>query len=112
MDIHTNIPLKNLTTMKLGGPAQYFAEVHTAADLRALYQDAKTKNIPVFILGGGSNVISKDSGFAGLVLRMRIPGFQTVRDDLNSTVIKVGAGESWDETVKRSVDMRLSGIEA
>ena len=112
MDIHTNIPLKNLTTMKLGGPAQFFAEVHTVQELHELHQDAQTKNIPVFILGGGSNVIGRDEGFTGLVIRMKIPGFDVIADDLNSTTIKVGAGEIWDDIVKRTVDMRLSGIEA
>lgn len=112
MDIHTNISLKNLTTMKLGGPAQFFAEVHTVQELHELHQDAQTKNIPVFILGGGSNVIARDEGFAGLILRMKIPGFEVIADDLNTTTVKIGAGEIWDEIVKRTVDMRLSGIEA
>lgn len=112
MDIHTNIPLKNLTTMKLGGPAKYFAEVHSIQELHELYQDALTKNVPVFILGGGSNVVARDEGFNGLILRMKIPGFEVVADDLYSTTLKIGAGEIWDDVVKRTVDMRLSGIEA
>ena len=112
MDIHTNISLKSLTTMKLGGPAQYFAEAHTVQELHQLYSDAQAKNVPVFVLGGGSNVIAHDEGYKGLVLRIKIPGFETIADDLNSTTIKIGAGEIWDEVVKRTVDMRLSGIEA
>lgn len=112
MDIHTNVPLKSLTTMKLGGPAQFFAEIRTLEELHSLYQDAHSKNIPVFILGGGSNVLGRDEGFPGLVLRMRIPGFEVVGNDLHSTTIKIGAGELWDDVVKRTVDMRLSGIEA
>lgn len=111
MDIHTNIPLKNLTTMKLGGPAQYFAEAHTVQELHELYSDAQAKNTPIFILGSGSNVIAHDEGFAGLALRIKIPGFEVIADDLNSTTIKIGAGEIWDDIVKRTVDMRLSGIE-
>lgn len=112
MDIHTSIPLKSLTTMKLGGPAQYFAEVHTVQELHELYHDAVAKNVPVFILGGGSNVIARDEGYPGLILRMKIPGFEVIADDLNTTTIKIGAGENWDEVVKRSVEMNLSGIEA
>ncbi len=112
MDIHTNIPLKSLTTMKLGGPAKYFAEVHTVQELHELYLDAQTKNIPLFILGGGSNVIAHDEGFQGLVLRIKLPGFEVVGEDLYSTTIKIGAGENWDSVVQRTVDIRLSGIEA
>lgn len=112
MDIHTNIPLKNLTTMKLGGPAKFFSEIHNVRELHELYSDAQAKNVPVFILGGGSNVIAHDEGFNGLILRMKITGFEVVADDLNTTTIKIGAGESWDSVVQRTVDMRLSGIEA
>lgn len=112
MDIHTNISLKSLTTMKLGGPAKFFAEVRTVQELHDLYSDAIAKNIPVFVLGGGSNVIAHDEGYPGLILRIRIPGFETIADDLYSTTIKVGAGEVWDDVVKRTVEMNLSGIEA
>ena len=112
MDIHTNIPLKNLTTMHLGGPAKFFADVHTPEELREVYQNAHAKQIPVFILGSGSNVIAQDAGFQGLVLRMRIPGFEVVKEDIYSTTIKIGAGESWDTAVARTVQMNLSGIEA
>jgi UDP-N-acetylmuramate dehydrogenase len=112
MDIHTNIPLKNFTTMRLGGPARFFVEVRTPEEVVEVYKNAKTQNLPVFILGGGSNVIATDVGFAGIIIRMRIPGFSVVADDINSTTIQVGAGESWDSVVERTVTMNLSGIEA
>jgi UDP-N-acetylmuramate dehydrogenase len=112
MDIHTNIPLKNLTTIKLGGPAKYFAEAHTPQELHDLYFDAETKHVPVFILGGGSNVVAHDEGYQGLIIRIKIPGFEVIADELNTTTVKIGAGEIWDDVVKRTVDMRLSGIEA
>jgi len=112
MDVHTNIPLKNYTTMRLGGPARFMAEAHTPQDVAQLYQNAHDKSLPVFILGGGSNVIAHDEGYAGLIIRIRIPGFEVIKDDVNSTTIKIGAGELWDATVKRTVDMNLSGIEA
>lgn len=112
MDIHTNIPLKNFTTMKLGGPARFMVEARTPEELKTVYDNAVSKNIPIFILGGGSNVIAKDEGFAGIVIRIRISSFEIINDDINTTTIKIGAGESWDATVKRTVDMHLSGIEA
>jgi len=112
MEVHTNIPLKNFTTMKLGGPARFFVEIHTVDELIAVHRNATAKKLPVFILGGGSNVIAKDEGFAGLVIHNRIPGFEVLTDDINTTTIKIGAGENWDSVVKRTVDMRLTGIEA
>lgn len=101
-----------MTTMKLGGPAKFYADIRTVQELQAIYQDAVKKNIPVFILGGGSNVIAHDEGYAGLILRIKIPGFEILADDLNSTTIKIGAGEIWDTIVQKTIDMRLTGIEA
>jgi len=112
MEIHTNIPLKNFTTMKLGGPARFMTEVRSAEEAVAVFRNARAKNLPIFILGGGSNVIASDEGYAGIIIRVRIPGFDIITDDLNSTTIKIGAGENWDEVVKRTVDLNLSGIEA
>lgn len=111
MEIHTNIPLKNYTTMKLGGNARFMTEVHSRDEVAMVYKNAKAQNLSIFILGGGSNVIVKDEGFNGLIVRVRIPGFDIISDDINSTTIKIGAGEEWDSVVKRTVDMGLSGIE-
>jgi len=111
MEIHTNIPLKNYTTMKLGGNARFMTEVRTPDEVATVYRNAKAQKLPIFILGGGSNVIARDEGFNGIVMRMRIPGFDIIADDINSTTIRIGAGEQWDSVVKRAVDMNLSGIE-
>jgi UDP-N-acetylmuramate dehydrogenase len=111
MEIHTNIPLKNYTTMKLGGKARFLTEARTPDDIQKVYQNAKAQKLPIFILGGGSNVIVKDEGFNGIVIRIRISGFKVISDDINNTTIKIGAGEIWDSVVKRTVDMGLSGIE-
>lgn len=112
MDIHTNIPLKNYTTMRLGGPARFMTDVHTPEEVADVCRNARTRELPVFILGGGSNVVARDEGFDGLVVRNRIPGFAVTSDDPAQTIITVGAGESWDDVVRRTVDMNLSGIEA
>jgi len=111
MDIHTNIPLKNLTTMHLGGPTRFFAEIHSREELQEVYQNAAAKQVPIFVLGGGSNVIAHDEGYQGLILRMRIEGFEIVKDELNTMTIKIGAGENWDLAVARTVQMNLTGIE-
>jgi UDP-N-acetylmuramate dehydrogenase len=112
MEIHTNIPLKNYTTMRLGGNARFMTEAHTPEEVAEVYRNAKAQNLPIFILGGGSNIIVHDEGFNGIVIRNRIPGFEVIEDSPSTTTIRVGAGENWDEVVKRTVDMNLSGIEA
>jgi UDP-N-acetylmuramate dehydrogenase len=112
MNIQTNMPLKNLTTMKLGGNTQFLVDVNNAEEIMATYHDAKTKALPVFIIGDGSNVIANDHGFDGVVIRIHIPGFEILDDNNDSTIIRIGAGEQWDSVVKRTVNMNLSGIEA
>jgi UDP-N-acetylmuramate dehydrogenase len=112
MEIHTNIPLKNYTTMRLGGNARFMTDIHTPEEAAQVYRNALQQNLPVFILGGGSNVIASDAGFSGLVIRNRIPGFALIEDTASYSVIQIGAGENWDDIVKRTVDMNLSGIEA
>ena len=112
MDIHTNIPLKNYTTMRLGGNARFMADVHSPEEVAEVCRKAASQNLPLFILGGGSNLIVRDEGFNGLVLRNRIPGFDVVKDEPGEVQIKIGAGENWDEVVKRTVEMNLSGVEA
>jgi UDP-N-acetylmuramate dehydrogenase len=112
MDIHTNIPLKNYTTMKLGGDARFMADIHTPEEAAEVCRNTYKQGLPIFVLGGGSNLIVSDQGFPGIVVRNRIPGFEVVSDDPSHTVIKVGAGENWDSVVERTVKMNLSGIEA
>ena len=112
MDVHTNIPLKNYLTMRLGGPARFMTEIRTIEDIPPICKNALQQNIPIFVLGGGSNVLARDEGYHGLVIRNRIPGFDVIADDPASTTIKIGAGENWDEVVRRTVEMNLSGIEA
>ncbi len=112
MDIHTNIPLKNYTTMRLGGNARFIGELFSPDEIPGIYANAEAQNLPIFILGGGSNVVAHDDGYPGIIIRNRIQGFEIVSDDNTGTTLKIGAGEIWDDIVKRSVDMNLTGIEA
>lgn len=111
MEVHTNIPLKNYTTMRLGGNARFMTDIHSVDEVARVCTSAKAQNLPIFILGGGSNTIVRDEGFSGIVLRNRVMGFNVLSDTPEGVVIKIGAGEDWDEVVKRTVDMNLTGIE-
>ena len=111
MDIHTDIPLKNYVTMRLGGNARFMTDIHSSAEVAQIVQKAAAQNLRMYVLGGGSNTVVRDEGFDGLVLRNRIPGFEVVADTASDTTIKIGAGEDWDSVVKRTVDMNLIGIE-
>ena len=111
MDIHTDIPLKNYVTMRLGGNARFMTDIHSSAEVAQIVQKAVAQNLRMYVLGGGSNTVVRDEGFDGLVLRNRIPGFEVVADTASDTTIKIGAGEDWDSVVKRTVDRNLIGIE-
>ena len=112
MEIHKNIPLKNFTTMRLGGPAKFMTECRTDEEVATICRDAKSKNVPIFIIGDGSNLIGRDEGYPGIIIRIRIPGFGVLTQDDKSATLRIGAGENWDQVVERAVDMGLSGIEA
>lgn len=112
MEIHTHIPLKDYTTMRLGGAARFMATITDPADLPPLVKRAADQGLALFVLGGGSNTIVHDKGFDGLVIHNQIPGFNVVDKTTESVTIRIGAGEVWDTVVKRAVDMGLSGIEA
>ena len=111
MDIHTDIPLKNYVTMRLGGNARFMTDIHSSAEVAQIVQKAAEQNLHMYVLGGGSNTVVRDEGFDGLVLHNRIPGFEVIADTASDTTIKIGAGEDWDSVVKRTVDMNLIGIE-
>lgn len=112
MEVRTGISLKQYTTMRLGGDARFMAPAYSVEDVAIIYENAKKQELPIFILGGGSNVIVHDEGFNGIVLLNRIKGFEVISDDKSTAIIKIGAGEIWDEIVARTVEMGLSGIEA
>lgn len=112
MEIHTNIPLKNYTTMRLGGNARFMTDARTADEIAAICRSAASQSLPIFVLGGGSNIIVHDEGFNGIVIRNRIPGFEVIAEDSSQATLKIGAGENWDDVVRRTVERNLSGIEA
>lgn len=110
MQTHDNTPLSTLTTMRLGGPAQHVVTVTTRDELASLMRDIG--DAPYFVLGEGSNVIARDAGFAGTIILNRILDFEVLSHEEIHTIIRIGAGENWDDIVARTVEMGLSGIEA
>ena len=112
MDVMTNISLKQYTTMKLGGETRYMATADSASDVVSLYRNARKENLPIFVLGGGSNVITHDEVFEGIVLLNKIKGFEVISETDETTDVKIGAGEVWDEVVEKAIELGLQGVEA
>ncbi len=110
LPIQQNISLANETTMKVGGPAEYFVVVESEAELVEAVKWAEAEGLSVTILGGGSNVLVSDSGLKGLVIKNCIGGF--VAEESEDVVsLTVGAGEVLDDVVERTVAVGWWGLE-
>lgn len=111
--IEENVNLAKLTTMNLGGNARFFATAQKNEDIIFLVDFAKQNQLPIFILGGGSNTLVHDEGFKGLVIKNEILGRKILHEDNRSVEFELGAGEDWNSFVKFAVLQEgLSGIEA
>jgi len=108
-----NIPLAPLTTFKIGGPARYFVEAGNISEAQEAIAFAHSRDLPLFVLGGGSNLVVADSGWSGLVLKVALQGIEqrSGHDEDGNVVFDVGAGESWDRFVSRAVIARCAGVE-
>jgi UDP-N-acetylmuramate dehydrogenase len=111
IEVQKNVPLAPYTTLGVGGPALWFCEASTEPEVAEAVAFAHEKKVPLFVLGGGSNLLVSDSGFAGLVLRVSVPG-RTVTQGESSTVdLEAGAGEDWDAVVRLAVEHDFAGME-
>ena len=108
-EITTNVDLAPLTTLNIGGHAEYFTEVATQAELQAVLSYAQDEKIPVTVLGGGSNALVSDAGVQGLVIKNNITGI-TYLDKEESTV-SVGAGVWFDDLVADVTERGYWGLE-
>jgi UDP-N-acetylmuramate dehydrogenase len=97
------------TTLGLGGEARYFVECESTDRVAAALTWARDRGLPVYVLGGGSNVVFPDAGFPGLVLRVAIGG--TEFRDATVPEVRAGAGVNWDTLVQGAVDRGWTGIE-
>jgi UDP-N-acetylmuramate dehydrogenase len=110
LHIYENVPLAPYTTLDVGGPARFFIKARMEEQIPEALEFARARSCPVFILGGGSNIVVSDSGFSGLVLKIEILGIQFPGSDSDAT-ISAGAGVEWDAFVQHCVNRNLAGIE-
>jgi UDP-N-acetylmuramate dehydrogenase len=120
IEILDHVPLGPLTTLELGGPARHFVE---AADEDAVVEAlrwAQARGLPIAILGGGSNLVVADAGFAGLVVRIGTRGRRfepaststpTPTPSSGEVTLTAAAGEPWDDLVAETVARELAGLE-
>ena len=107
MRILENVMLSNHTTIGIGGIASHLSRPSTEEEIIECLKWAQARNLPVLILGGGSNLLISDNGFRGLVIQVNLKG---IAWETNGRV-SVEAGESWDSFVLASLTRGMSGIE-
>lgn len=131
MKIRENVPIAELTTMRLGGPARFVLEIEDEDEIEKAIEFAKDRNLPVWIMGGGANTIGHDEGFNGVILLNKIPHIlllsdeethvsldvleqmRTLPEDLGEQIIlQVGGGVVWDDLVKIVSERGYTGVEA
>jgi UDP-N-acetylmuramate dehydrogenase len=110
MLLQENAPLAPLTTLQVGGAARYFVEATNVGDVLAAVNHARDHALPLFSLGGGSNLVIADSGWPGLVLKIGIPGIDQSQRE-GKRIFEVGAGEIWDDFVAGAVAENCAGVE-
>lgn len=108
--LREGVPLAPLTTLGIGGAARYFIEATTNELLADAVRWARDQHLPVFVLGGGSNLVIADEGFHGLVIHNAIGGV-TSSVCSGEAIISVGAGEAWSAFVNRCVAANFAGVE-
>jgi UDP-N-acetylmuramate dehydrogenase len=108
--------LSQHTTLRLGGPATTYVVARTTEELVAAVSAADEAGEPVLVLGGGSNLVVADEGFAGTVVEVATTGVVSDLDDAGpacgGAMVTVAAGESWDDLVTTAVGRGWVGIEA
>ena len=123
MFLQENIPLAPLTTIRIGGSARYFVAAKDVGEVQEAVTWARSRDLPLFALGGGSNLVVADSGWPGLVLKIALQGIDRRSahdqhsddehggDEHGKVLFDVGAGESWDKFVSDAVRARCAGVE-
>ncbi len=106
MLVKENQPLAPFTTLGIGGPARWFVEAVNEQEIAEAAEWARSRGMPLFVLGGGSNLLVADTGFAGLVLHVGLKGIERDGD-----LFRVAAGEGWEHFVEQAVECGCAGVE-
>jgi UDP-N-acetylmuramate dehydrogenase len=116
MLIEENRPLASYTTFGIGGPARWFAEAGSEDGIVEAAAWARERHVPLFVLGGGSNLLVSDKGFDGLVLHVGLRGIEMAEglradDGTPRRIFRVAAGEDWEHCVRRALEAECAGVE-
>ena len=104
--------LRDHTTLRVGGPAKRFVVARTEADLVETVLAADRSGEPLLVLGGGSNLLVSDVGFDGTVVQVATRGVQADVSGCGGALVRLEAGEVWDDVVSLAVASEWIGVEA
>lgn len=111
-DVRLDVPLADLTTLRVGGPARRLIAVSSEPELLDCIRDLDAREEPVLIVGGGSNLLVADAGFDGTVVKIETRGVQADVSGCSGAILSVAAGEDWDALVVRTLEEEYVGLEA
>lgn len=112
MTIRENVPISELTTMRIGGQARYVCEISSRDDITEAWNFAREHNLPAWFMGGGANTIGKDGGFPGVILLNKLRGIEILTETDGELQLRAMGGEEWDNVVEFACKKDYSGIEA
>lgn len=108
--IQKNISLKPYNTFGIDVDARQFLVVESEQELLAFLKQSENKNLPLLILGGGSNILFTQP-FEGIVLKNEIQGIELIKEDEEAVYLKVGGGVNWHQFVLYTVERNWQGVE-
>ncbi len=116
MDIQESVPLSSLTTFRVGGPARFFITISDTKKLPEAVAFAQAKNLPMFFLGAGSNLLVSDDPFDAVVIKIVEKGIEyeaveTADTGADKSLVIASAGEKWDDLVRDTVERGWGGLE-
>jgi UDP-N-acetylmuramate dehydrogenase len=110
MNLRENVSLKTYNTFGIDAKARYFAEITDINQFVDLANSGVYKELPIFVLGGGSNVLfTKD--FKGIIVHSKLEFIDIIQETDSSLTVRVGSGVVWDRFVEWSVNKNLGGVE-
>ncbi|MBN8776816.1 UDP-N-acetylmuramate dehydrogenase [Thiomonas arsenitoxydans] len=111
LELETDVPLRAFNTFGIEATARRLVRVRSARDVRLVVDHPEWGRSPKFILGGGSNVLFTRDIDDAVVVKTEIRGLRVLEDDAHSTLIEVGAGESWHDVVIWALEQGFAGLE-
>ena len=108
--VRDNVPLREYTWYKLGGPARWFCRPESESQIAELVRRLREAEIPWRILGGGANILVPDAGFDGLVIHINGPAFEQIEFD--GEYVRAGAGVDFQKLITATIKEDLVGLEA